>query len=1076
MNQSINLNLIPDGVKPVAKVSQFDVGRIVTFSLYQGPNVYTPPAGTTLEFRELKSDKHICVYDNAATLSGSTITLETTQQMTAAAGEALCQFQLQRNGTVLATLNFWLDVQTDPASEGDISDSDIPGIIALATEQMERAEAAADSAAADAESAADSKEDAETAATSAGTSATAAEDSAEDAEAYAIGTRGGTAVPSTDPAYHNNSKYYSDLAAVWGAHTPYIGANGNWYIFDIETGQYVDSGVDASITVQVADITMLPTNATPYVTNTGSSTDPIFHLFIPIGVGIASIEKTGTSGLVDTYTITYTDQTTDTFTVTNGEDGRGIVNIAKTATSGLVDTYTITYTDQTTSTFNVTNGEDGLNGADGEDGRGIVNITKTATAGLVDTYTITYTDGTTSTFNVTNGQDGSGSVQTVNNIQPIQGNVTLNLPDIADVNTTNLTSGQILVYNSTSQEWENADQNNGGHVIENPTGQNMPERTGLQFTGGVTVSDDPTNGRTVVNVSGGHTIVDENGVSYPQRANLKITNATITDDSANNTTLVDITGGGGTTIVQKPTVTVGTYTYNGTAQGPTITGLDTDHCTVTNATKTDAGTYTLTISLKNTSTMVWSDITTADITAEYTIAKKSVTIPTVSGSFTYDGTEKTATIGSTGDSAYWTQGGTASATNAGTYTVTFDLDDLVNTKWSDDTTAQKSGTWTIAKAEQTIQLSKNSVTLDVSALYDTVTVALTAGDGTLSAVSSDTSIATATLSNGSIRMDAVNNGTTTVVVTASETANYGAKTATISVTVALATDLDDASWATISAAAQDGTASSMWDVGDCKGITVNGTVGTLSINQTLYVFILGFNHNSSVEGIGIQFGCFKTAKENGIDVALCDSTYGSYKSDGTKTFNMNHWGGSSNPYNTNYGGWKGCDARYDILGSTKQAPSGYGSTPTTSRAGYDAASDTATSPMANTLMAALPSTLRSVMKPITKYTDNTGNSSTAAANVTPSVDYLPLLAEYEIFGSNSYANTNEASKQVQYKYFENGNSKIKYNHSSTASAVAWWSRSPRSSTAGAFCFTGGSGTATNYASRTSYGFAPAFRV
>ena len=41
----------------------------------------------------------------------------------------------------------------------------------------------------------------------------------------------------------------------------------------------------------------------------------------PTGVGIASIEKTGTSGLVDTYTITYTDGDTDTFTVTNGENG-----------------------------------------------------------------------------------------------------------------------------------------------------------------------------------------------------------------------------------------------------------------------------------------------------------------------------------------------------------------------------------------------------------------------------------------------------------------------------------------------------------------------------------------------------------------------------------------------------------------------------------------------------------------------------------------------------------------------------------------------------------------------------------
>lgn len=39
------------------------------------------------------------------------------------------------------------------------------------------------------------------------------------------------------------------------------------------------------------------------------------------GVGITSITKTGTSGLVDTYTITYTNGTTSTFTVTNGQDG-----------------------------------------------------------------------------------------------------------------------------------------------------------------------------------------------------------------------------------------------------------------------------------------------------------------------------------------------------------------------------------------------------------------------------------------------------------------------------------------------------------------------------------------------------------------------------------------------------------------------------------------------------------------------------------------------------------------------------------------------------------------------------------
>ncbi len=41
----------------------------------------------------------------------------------------------------------------------------------------------------------------------------------------------------------------------------------------------------------------------------------------PAGVGIQKIEKTGTDGLVDTYTITYTNGQTTTYTVTNGADG-----------------------------------------------------------------------------------------------------------------------------------------------------------------------------------------------------------------------------------------------------------------------------------------------------------------------------------------------------------------------------------------------------------------------------------------------------------------------------------------------------------------------------------------------------------------------------------------------------------------------------------------------------------------------------------------------------------------------------------------------------------------------------------
>ena len=86
----------------------------------------------------------------------------------------------------------------------------------------------------------------------------------------------------------------------------------------------------------------------------------IFTLNYLKGNGVVKIEKTNTVDLIDTYTITYNDNTTSTFTVTNGRigaDGIGIKNITKTSTEGRVDTYTITLTNDQTYTFTVTNGK-----------------------------------------------------------------------------------------------------------------------------------------------------------------------------------------------------------------------------------------------------------------------------------------------------------------------------------------------------------------------------------------------------------------------------------------------------------------------------------------------------------------------------------------------------------------------------------------------------------------------------------------------------------------------------------------------------------------------------------------------
>lgn len=137
------------------------------------------------------------------------------------------------------------------------------------------------------------------------------------------------------------------------------------------------------------------------------------------GRAITSVAKISTSGLVDTYKISFSDNTSTNFTVTNGSS---IKSIAKTGTSGLTDTYTVTLTDGTTSTFNVKNGN------------GIASITLqsgTHAAGTTDTYKITFDNGEFTTFSVYNGMNGSGSVVTVNTKSPdASGNVTLTGDDI----------------------------------------------------------------------------------------------------------------------------------------------------------------------------------------------------------------------------------------------------------------------------------------------------------------------------------------------------------------------------------------------------------------------------------------------------------------------------------------------------------------------------------------------------------------------------------------------------------------------------------------------------------------------
>lgn len=256
--------------------------------------------------------------------------------------------------------------------------------------------------------------------------------------------------------------------------------------------------------------------------------------------------------------------------------------------------------------------------------------------------------------------------------------------------------------------------------------------------------------------------------------------------------------------------------------------------------------------------------------------------------------------------------------------------------------------------------------------------------------------------------------------------------------------LNDNDWATIKKISDKGEGANYWSVGDCKAVTLNGTVGTLTLsNYTIYAFILGFNHNAELEGQNrIHFQLGKTALSGGTDVALCDSKYNSQAS-ATGYFSMN-----SNA--TNSGGWNSSQMRTNICGTSLASYSG-------------------------TIIAVIPAALRAIIKSVTKYTDNTGASSDASA-VTATTDYFFLLAEYEVFGTISRGNPNESSKQAQYSYYSAGNSKVKYNHSATSTAVVWWLRSPFAGSSTYFTLVIPDGAVSNDNAHYSIGFAPGFCV
>ena len=247
-----------------------------------------------------------------------------------------------------------------------------------------------------------------------------------------------------------------------------------------------------------------------------------------------------------------------------------------------------------------------------------------------------------------------------------------------------------------------------------------------------------------------------------------------------------------------------------------------------------------------------------------------------------------------------------------------------------------------------------------------------------------------------------------------------------------------ASYSEISTASRNGTAASMWSIGDAKAVTLNGLVGDYQFsNETVYMFIIAFDHNSSVEMNGAHHmicSFAKSAAVGGKDIAFVDSHDGYNTS--AAAFHMN----SSN---TNSGGWQSSYMRSDICSQFKNA---------------------------------LPSDLRAVLRTRTIYTDNTGNGTNNSSSVTATTDYVYIPSEFEVQGGINSSNKAERNHQQQLAYYKNGASKIRYKSNNTSTATWWLTRSPATYFEGKVCFVNANGKPQFTDAKAATGFAPLITI
>lgn len=292
-------------------------------------------------------------------------------------------------------------------------------------------------------------------------------------------------------------------------------------------------------------------------------------------------------------------------------------------------------------------------------------------------------------------------------------------------------------------------------------------------------------------------------------------------------------------ITTKPTKT--TYEYGDSFQsaGMVVKATYSDGATANVTGYSCSPTLLSTVGTQTITVSYTENGVTKTATTSVTVNRKTISaVPSQSGTLTYTGSSQSPSW-SNYSTTQLTIGGTASGTNAGSYTATFTPKS--NYRWADGTTTAKSVSWSIGKAAGSLSISPTSMTLDTTTKSKTITVTRS-GDGAISAVSGNTAAATVSVSGNTVTVTGKANGSATITISVAAGANYTAPTSkTCAVTVSFLKDnFADNDWSAIIAACHSGSVPSTWVVGNSKTMTINGA--------SYQVDIIGKNHDTYTAG------------------------------------------------------------------------------------------------------------------------------------------------------------------------------------------------------------------------------------